>query len=142
MITSPETFRRAAAALPRFSVAALVLALALAFTLASMVGIAAWSINSGGVSSADVAAAHKAGYQEGLSAGTTQGRAQGLAAGRKKGYATGHKAGYASGLRVGRRAGFHNGRNAGYKQGYAAGLAVPRAPAPPAKKTKTGTKTH
>lgn len=127
MISTSTPFRRATDALPRFSVASLVLMLVLVAIVASMVGIAAWSITSGGPSAADVAAARKDGYQQGFDAGTVQGKADG----RKQGYDRGHKAGYARGLSVGRKAGLKRGRKAGYTAGYAAGLAVPRAPVQP-----------
>jgi hypothetical protein len=127
MISTSTPFRRATDALPRFSVASLLLTLVLTATVASMVGIAAWSITAGGPTSADVAAAHKAGYQEGYDAGAAQGKTDG----RQQGYDRGHKAGYAKGLRVGRKAGLRKGRKAGYTAGYAAGLAVPRAPVQP-----------
>ena len=128
MISTSTPFRRATDALPRFSVASLVLMLVLATALASMVGIAAWSITSGGPSQADVVAAQKAGYQQGFDAGVAQGRSDG----RKQGYDRGHKAGYAQGLNTGRKAGLRRGRKAGYAAGYQAGLAVPRATVQPA----------
>src|SRR5205814_10468956 len=55
--------------LPRLSLAAIALAVALACLMASVVGIAAWTIHSGsGITQADVAAAQKAAYANGRDA--------------------------------------------------------------------------
>ena len=57
-------------ALPRFSPAALLLALALAAMLSMVVGIAAYTVHTGsGISQDDLAAAQHSAYQSGHDAG-------------------------------------------------------------------------
>ena len=64
--------------LPRFSPAALLLALALAAMLSMVVGIAAYTVHTGsGISQADLAAAQHNAYQSGHDAGYTAGLAKG-----------------------------------------------------------------
>ena len=56
--------------LPRLSLAAIALAVALACLMASVVGIAAWTIHSGpGITRANLAAAQKSAYANGHDAG-------------------------------------------------------------------------
>ena len=68
--------------LPRFSPAALLLALALAAMLSMVVGIAAYTVHTGsGISQSDLAAAQHNAYQSGHDAGYTAGLAKGKAMG-------------------------------------------------------------
>jgi flagellar biosynthesis/type III secretory pathway protein FliH len=124
MMTS-QNLRSAVAALPRFSVASLALALALSFMLAAAVGISAWTIQSGdtGASAADVAHARQVAYQQGYDAGQTAGVKKGKAAGSKAGYERGRKVGFGQGKMKGLKAGYEKGKTDGYQQGFAAGQA-------------------
>jgi hypothetical protein len=124
MLTS-RNLRSAAAALPQFSVAALVLALALSVMLAGAVGISAWTIRSGdtGATPAEVSHAKQVAYQQGYDAGQSAGVKQGRKTGAKAGYARGKKAGFGLGKMKGLKAGYDKGKTEGYTQGYAAGQA-------------------
>ena len=68
-------------ALPRFSVAALVLALTLSVVLSTIVGIVAWSVGDTGISSSELTAAREGAYKTGFA----DGRAAGFAAGKERG---------------------------------------------------------
>jgi hypothetical protein len=128
--------------LPRFSPAALLLALALAAMLSMVVGIAAYTVHTGsGISQGDLAAAQHNAYQSGHDAGYTAGLAKGKDTGQNAGYRQGKHDGMVAGIKKGRTAGIKKGRTAGYASGYAAGVAAAQAAAPPATKTtkkKTG----
>jgi len=119
-----QNLRSAAAALPRFSVAALVLALALSVMLAGAVGISAWTIRSdSGASPAEVSHARQVAYQQGYDAGQASGVKQGRKTGANAGYERGHQAGFGEGKMKGLKAGYAKGKTEGYTQGYAAGQA-------------------
>ena len=125
--------------LPRLSLAAIVLTLALAAVVASVVGIAAWTIHSGpGITQADVSAAQKTAYASGRDAGYHDGLVKGRSDGRTAGFRVGRIEGFAAGHKVGLANGFRKGHTAGYTEGYAAGQAA----ATPVKKTTTKTTTH
>src|SRR3954451_6928705 len=113
--------------LPRFSVAALALAVALALMMSLVVGVAAWSIRDAGYSRTELNAQAQAAYERGVAAGRSdgiqQGRAEGADTGRRAGYERGRKAGYARGFTAGRKIGYDRGHTAGYAEGYAAGAA-------------------
>jgi len=118
--------------LPRFSPAALLLALALAAMLSMVVGIAAYTVHTGsGISQSDLAAAQHNAYQSGHDAGYTAGLAKGKDTGQNAGYRQGKHDGMVAGIKKGRTAGIKKGRTAG----YAAGVASAQAAAPPATKT-------
>src|SRR6478735_9076525 len=90
--------------LPRFSPAALLLALALAAMLSMVVGIAAYTVHTGsGISQSDLAAAQHNAYQSGHDAGYTAGLAKGKDTGQNAGYRQGKHDGQVAGIR--RRAG-------------------------------------
>ncbi len=124
------SFHHAPTRLPRFSVAALVLAFGLAGMLSAVVGLAAWSLQGTGISQADLRAREQAAYQRGMNDGVARGRADGLKSGRSAGLSAGvirgRKAGFAAGLARGHKLGYALGRTDGYNQGYAAGLAAPK----------------
>ena len=110
-----QNLRSAAAALPRFSVASLTLALALSLMLAGAVGISAWSIRSdSGASPAEVSHARQVAYQQGYDAGQ--------AAGAKKGKAQGSKAGFERGRKLGLRPGQDEGPQGRLREGQDRGL--------------------
>ena len=116
------------ALLPRFSPAALLLALALAVMLAMAVGVAAFSLNTGsGISQSDVAAAEHSAYQNGHDAGYQAGLTKGKTSGQTTGYKQGKHDGFQAGHRRGKAAGLRKGHAAGYTQGYAAGFAAAQA---------------
>jgi flagellar biosynthesis/type III secretory pathway protein FliH len=126
--------------LPRLSLAAIVLTLALAAVVASVVGIAAWTIHSGpGITQADVSAAERAAYANGRDAGYHDGLVKGRSGGHTAGVRAGRIEGFAAGRTAGLATGFRKGRDAGYSEGYAAGQA---AAAPVKKTTTTKTTTH
>jgi flagellar biosynthesis/type III secretory pathway protein FliH len=126
--------------LPRLSLAAIVLTLALAAVVASVVGIAAWTIHSGpGITRADVSGAEKTAYANGRDAGYHDGLVKGRTAGRTAGFRAGRIEGFAAGRTLGLANGFRKGHDAGYTEGYAAGQA---AAAPVKKATTTTTTTH
>jgi flagellar biosynthesis/type III secretory pathway protein FliH len=133
---TPQNLRSAAAALPRFSVASLTLALALSLMLAGAVGISAWSIRSdSGVSPAEVSHARQVAYQQGYDAGQAAGTKKGKAQGSKAGFERGRKLGFGQGKMKGLKAGYEKGKTEGYQQGYSAGVAsVPVQPATKKKK--------
>ena len=80
---SSSTSRSLPVTLPRFSLAALLLALGLAALMAMVVGIAAFTIHSGsGISQEQLVVAKRLAYQQGHDAG--------YAAGVVKGKSTGH----------------------------------------------------
>jgi flagellar biosynthesis/type III secretory pathway protein FliH len=124
--------------LPRFSVEAMLLALALALMLAAIVGMAAWTLRGTGHSQAELVNARAVAYDQGFEAGRAEGRADGLADGKRRGSASGfekgRKAGYARGLQKGRKAGYAKGVTDGYEQGYAAAQAAAAASEPSKKK--------
>ena len=123
-MASTTTTRPAPISLPRFSLAALLLAIALALMLASVVGLAAWSLNSGPqITKQQLSAAQQAAFDDGHAAGYKQGLAKGRATGRDAGYKRGRKAGLEAGRVKGKAAGFKKGHEAGYSEGYAAGVA-------------------
>jgi hypothetical protein len=126
MSASDSVSRKTTRALPRVSIAGLLLAFALAATAATVVGIEAWSLGGSSLSGPSKNASAAA-YQEGLHDGLARAhhrivrvRATAYTAGRKKGYRKGFKDGLARGRRVGQS----DGRTAGYRLGYAAGLAA------------------
>jgi hypothetical protein len=140
MMTS-QNLRSAAAALPRFSVAALALALSLAVLLAGAVGISAWTIRSGptGATPAEVSQARHVAYQQGYDAGQSAGMRKGKAQGSKSGFARGRKLGFGQGKMKGLKAGYAKGKTEGYQQGFSAGVAsVPTQTADSGKKKKHG----
>ncbi len=119
---------RIPAALPRLSVAGLLLAFGLSAAVATAVGVAAWSLGATGGYTADrVAQLQRAAYQRGLAAGLDRGQAHGKSAGRRKGLAAGEKRGYAKGykkgLKRGQTIGYQRGHTAGYSDGYSAAQA-------------------
>ncbi len=123
-MSTTQHLRSATAALPRFSLASVMLALALAAMLSAAVGIAAWTISSpSGVSAADVASARKSAYDQGYSAGKADGVTAGKKTGTTAGFARGRKAGYSAGFLRGRRIGYQRGKTAGYASGFSAGQA-------------------
>jgi hypothetical protein len=112
-------------ALPRFSVAGLMLAFALAATLATAVGVAAWSLAATGPPPADeLARARAVAYTRGQAVGYHAGRADGRHVGFLRGHRRGYRTGYRAGVRRGWRTGGALGRTDGYREGYAAGLAA------------------
>jgi hypothetical protein len=120
---------RIPAALPRLSVAGLLLAFGLTAAVATAVGVAAWSLGATGGYTADrVSQLQKAAYQSGLAAGLQQGRAHGKAAGQRKGFASGEHSGYRRGYRKGYRrgqtVGYQRGHTAGHSDGFTAGQAA------------------
>jgi hypothetical protein len=120
---------RIPAALPRLSVAGLLLAFGLTAAVATAVGVAAWSLGAtGGYTPARVAQLQHDAYQNGLTAGLRQGRAHGKAAGQRKGYASGQhrgfQRGYKKGFRRGQTVGYQRGHTAGYSDGFSAGQAA------------------
>jgi hypothetical protein len=135
--------RPSTVSLPRLSLAAVVLTLALAFVVASVVGIAAWTIRTGpGITKADVAAAQNAAYQNGHDAGFHDGLVKGRKSGQTAGYRDGRIAGFKAGRQRGLANGFRKGHDAGYTEGYAAGQAAAAAAKPTTKKTGTQQTTH
>ena len=91
----------------RLSVAGVILWLSLSAGLATVVGVAAWTLGhgGGGYSPADVRQVRADAYTRGLADGSVRrassaGGASGLAAARRRGY----ERGYAAGYRAGRRA--------------------------------------
>ncbi len=122
--------------LPRVSLAAIALALGLACMMASVVGIAAWTIHSGpGITQADIAAAQKSAYANGHDAGYQDGLVKGRAGGQTAGYRAGHLDGFTAGKQRGLATGLRRGHDAGYTEGSAAGQAAAKAT------KKTGTQT-
>jgi hypothetical protein len=120
---------RIPSALPRLSVAGLLLAFGLTAAVATAVGVAAWSLGTtGGYTSDRVAQLQRAAYDRGLETGIRQGRQHGKSAGQKKGLSAGEKRGYRKGYRKGYRrgqtVGFQRGHTAGYSEGYSAGQAA------------------
>jgi flagellar biosynthesis/type III secretory pathway protein FliH len=129
--------------LPRISLAAIALALALACVVASVVGIAAWTIRSGpGITQADVVAAQKAAYGNGHDAGYHDGLVKGREGGHTAGYRQGRIDGFRAGRQRGLANGFRKGHDAGYTEGYAAGQAAAAAAQAAKKTTGTQTTTH
>jgi hypothetical protein len=126
MSASDQVPRRTTRALPRVSIAGLLLAFALATTAATVVGVEAWSLGASrlaGTAGQSSAAAYRHGLHDGLAHAhhrVVRARRAGYAAGRKKGY---HK-GFKDGLARGRRLGLADGNTDGYRLGYAAGLAA------------------
>lgn len=136
------TIPKPTVALPRLSIAGMMLAFVLSATVATFVGVAAWSLGtSGGPSAASIRAAA---YQQGMTAGVARGKAEAsqqlknhaYAAGRRNGY----RAGLKKGLRRGRVAGLTTGRRNGYASGYAAGLSTGRVQG--AASVQTSSKPH
>src|SRR3954452_17328682 len=85
--------------LPRFSPAALLLALALAAMLSMVVGIAAYTVHTGsGISQSDLAAAQHNAYHSGHEAGYTAGLANGKDTGQDTGYRKGRHDGMVAGI--------------------------------------------
>ena len=129
---SPPSSHPLPITLPRFSPAALLLALALAAMLSMVVGIAAYTVHTGsGISQSDLAAAQHSAYQSGHDAGYAAGLAKGKDTGQNAGYRQGKHDGMVAGIKKGRTAGIKKGRAAGYASGYAAGVAAAQAAAPP-----------
>jgi hypothetical protein len=138
-MASTTTSRPAPISLPRFSLAALLLAIALAVMLATVVGLAAWSLQSGPqITDAQLLAAKQAAFDDGHAAGYKQGMAKGRAAGKDAGYRRGRKDGFEAGRVKGKAAGFEKGHEAGYSEGYAAGVASVPAPTSGGKKQNGG----
>jgi flagellar biosynthesis/type III secretory pathway protein FliH len=137
---STHRIRTVKASLPRFSLAALMLALAFAAMVSIVVGIAVWSIQSGGasISQAQVVVAEKAAFDRGKVAGYKEGLAKGREHGAKVGQLRGHRSGFGEGLRKGVRKGYKRGHEAGYGEGYSAGVAA-ATPAQTGGKKKRGT---
>jgi len=122
--------------LPRFSLAALLLALGLAAMMAMVVGLAAYTIHGSGVSQNELVAAKRLAYQQGHDAGYAAGMVKGKSTGHDSGYTEGHHDGMVAGIQKGRKAGFQKGHTAGYNQGYAAGVAAGQAAAASSNKKK------
>ena len=103
----------------RVSLASMLLGVGVAFALAIVLGIAAYSLGDAAARNArsDLAAAKSTAFQQGYTAGLTKGRQAGASTGHKKGYAAGRKAGIKAGRHVGtvmgQRLGFARGRTAG-----------------------------
>ena len=127
--------RTLAVTLPRFSLAALLLALGLAAIMAMVVGLAAYTIHGSGISQDQLVAAKRLAYQQGHDAGYAAGMVKGKSTGHDSGYAQGRHDGMVAGTLKGRRAGFRRGHTAGYNEGYAAGVAAAQAASAPKKKS-------
>ena len=120
-----HTISRSRVSLPRLSIAGLMLAFVLSATVATFVGVAAWSLGTSAGPSAGGDPRRRA-YQQGVAAGRPQGRTA-VEADRVRNHA------YAKGRRIGfgwacardcsaaRAAGITVGRAEGYRSGYAAG---------------------
>jgi flagellar biosynthesis/type III secretory pathway protein FliH len=136
---STHRIRSVTASLPRFSLAALMIALALAAGVSAVVGIAAWSIQTGdpGVSQVQLQAAEKAAFERGHVAGYKEGLTKGKQNGATIGERRGHRNGFGEGLRKGVRKGYAKGHEAGYSEGYSAGAAAAK-PAQGSGKKKAG----
>jgi len=136
---STPRIRSVKASLPQFSLAALMVALALAAMVSAVVGIAAWSIGTGGtsISPAQLQGAEKAAFERGKVAGYQEGLTRGRKAGAQVGKLRGYRSGYGEGLRKGMRKGLKKGHDAGYSEGYAAGVAA-ATPAQTGSKKKRG----
>lgn len=126
MSASDPVPRRRTRALPRVSIAGLLLAFALAATAATVVGIEAWSLGGSSLSGSSKSASAAA-YQRGLHDGLARAHHR-IVRARDAAYTTGRKKGYRKGLKDGlargRRVGQSDGRTTGYRLGYAAGLAA------------------
>jgi flagellar biosynthesis/type III secretory pathway protein FliH len=127
-----HTISRPPVSLPRFSIAGLMLAFVLSATVATFVGVAAWSLGtSSGPTTADLASIRQAAYANGVTAGVQQGHAQAAIRARDHGYASGLKQGYRKGLKAGlhkgKLAGMTAGRSSGYTSGYTAGYRAGQA---------------
>jgi hypothetical protein len=123
-----HTVSRSRVTLPRLSIAGLMLAFVLSATVATTVGVAAWSLGTSAGPSLD--AIRQTAYQQGLAAGETRGRTAAALRVRNHAYAKGRRIGFRVGLHKGIRRGKANGVNLGraegYKSGYAAGVAQGR----------------
>lgn len=133
---SSSTPRPLPITLPRFSLAALLLAIGLATVLAMVVGLAAYTISGSGISQNELAAAKRLAYQQGHDAGYAAGMVKGKSTGHDAGYTQGRHDGMVAGVIKGRKAGFQKGHTAGYNQGYAAGVAAGQAAAASSSKKK------
>jgi flagellar biosynthesis/type III secretory pathway protein FliH len=137
---STHRIRSVTASLPRFSLAALMIALAFTTMVSAIVGIAAWSIQSGpvAISQTELQSAEKAAFDRGHVAGYKEGLTKGKQHGAKVGELRGHRSGFGEGLRKGVRKGFKRGHDAGYSEGYAAGTAAATPVKSTGKKKKRG----
>ena len=137
-----HTISRSRVSLPRLSLAGLMLAFVLSATVATFVGVAAWSLGTSG--GPPVAAIRATAYQQGVAAGRLQGRRVEANRVRNHAYANGRRVGYRMALRKGlhkaRAAGITVGRAEGFRSGYTEGLRVGRlqgaAAAKPSKHAK------
>lgn len=130
-----ESVYRRGLALPRVSVAGLLLAFALAAVLATVVGVTAWSMGrSQGPTAAQISAGNRDAYARGLAAGRAQASTAAVAKARSSALLAGRKRGYDHGLAVGfkrgRAIGIQLGRTIGYTAGYTAGQASVKSVAP------------
>jgi hypothetical protein len=120
-----HTVSRSRVTLPRLSIAGLMLAFVLSATVATAVGVAAWSLGTSAGPSAD--AIRKAAYQQGMAAGEARGRTAAALRVRNHAYAKGRSVGYRIGLHKGIHRGKAHaltmGRAEGYRSGYTAGVA-------------------
>ncbi len=139
-----ETFSRSTVSLPRLSIAGLMLAFVLSATVATFVGVAAWSLGTS--TGPSPAAIRENAYQAGLAAGQAQGRISAEQTARNHAYAKGRmiglRLGLHKGLRRGKAAGLTAGRAQGYRSGYAAGLAAGRVQGAAAAGAKPKKHTH
>jgi flagellar biosynthesis/type III secretory pathway protein FliH len=133
---SSSTSRPLSITVPRFSLAALLLAIGLATVMAMVVGLAAYTISGSGISQNELAAAKRLAYQQGHDAGYAAGLVKGKSTGHDAGYTQGRHDGMVAGVMKGRKAGFQKGHTAGYNQGYAAGVAAGQAAAASSSKKK------
>jgi flagellar biosynthesis/type III secretory pathway protein FliH len=131
-VSAEDSAGRPIGALPKISIAGLMLAFTLAAAMATAVGVAAWTVAQGGQPSAaqlhsQVTAAYDRGRTAGYKQGIAAGREVGLTAGRKRGFKQGYKAGVKRGNKSGSALGRTDGYRMGYAAGYAAGRKAPRA---------------
>jgi flagellar biosynthesis/type III secretory pathway protein FliH len=123
-----HTVSRSRVTLPRLSIAGLMLAFVLSATVATTVGVAAWSLGTSAGPSVETI--RKTAYQQGMTAGEARGRTAAALRVRNHAYAKGRSVGYRIGLRKGIHRGrvhaLTTGRAEGYKSGYAAGVAQGR----------------
>ena len=139
-----ETFSRSTVSLPRLSIAGLMLAFVLSATVATFVGVAAWSLGTS--TGPSPAAIRESAYQAGVTAGEARGRTAAEQSARNHAYAKGRmiglRLGLHKGLRRGKAAGLTAGRAQGYRSGYAAGVQAGRVQGAAAANAKPKKHTH
>ena len=139
-----ETFSRSTVSLPRLSIAGLMLAFVLSATVATFVGVAAWSLGTS--TGPSPAAIRESAYQAGLQPARLRAARRRSRRARNHAYAKGRmiglRLGLHKGLRRGKAAGLTAGRAQGYRSGYAAGVQAGRVQGAAAADAKPKKHTH